>query len=177
MRRDDAVCEKCRMPGGRKRLFPTEVGRDFTHGGSVPLVDRNPEGVGAEPVFGTCDELVERFGVWCTFERSLRLLVAYPCLCREGIAVDVHNIPLGFEQCQGMDYGQELTDVVGTMDRTKVKHHTVGGMAVVKEDTSVLHRTGIAGAGGIDGKGVMGIFFHRNRKIRDEMVEFSENEW
>ena len=102
--------------------------------------------MGAEPVFGTGDDLIELLGLRSALQLGLALLLVYPELGIHAVAVDylVGNAFLG-HQGEGVDDGEELADVVGAVDRTIVENLGTG----LKVDALVFHRTGIAGTGGI----------------------------
>ena len=107
--------------------------------------------MGAEPVLGSGDDLVELFGLGSALQFGLALFLAYPELGIHAVAINylVGNALL-LHQGEGVDDGEKLADVVGAVDRTIVENLGTG----LKVDALVFHRTGIAGTGGIHSPGV-----------------------
>ena len=102
--------------------------------------------MGAEPVFGSGDDLIELFGLGSVLQFGLALFLAYPELGIYAVAINylVGNALL-LHQGEGVDDGEKLADVVGAVDRTIMENLGTG----LKVDALVFHRTGIAGTGGI----------------------------
>ena len=126
--------------------FSSEICRNLAPLLRFPFKDRDGDGVGAEPVFGTGDDLIELLGLRSALQLGLALLLVYPELGIHAVAVDylVGNAFLG-HQGEGVDDGEKLADVVGAVDRTIVENLGTG----LKVDALVFHRTWIAGTGGI----------------------------
>ena len=131
--------------------FSSEIGRNLAPFLCIPFHDRYGNRMGAEPVFGTGDDLIELLGLRCAKQLGLALLLVYPDLGIYAVAVDylVGNALL-FHQGEGVDDGEELADVVGAVDRTIVENLGAG----LKVDALVFHRTRIAGTGSIYSPGI-----------------------
>ena len=116
-----------------------------------PFYNRYVDGVGAEPVLGSGDDLIELFGLGSALQFGLALFLAYPELGIHAVAINylVGNALL-LHQGEGVDDGEKLADVVGAVDRAIVENLGTG----LKVDALVFHRTGIAGTGGIHSPGV-----------------------
>ena len=137
---------------GKKILpFSSEIGRNLAPFLRFPFKDRNGDGVGAEPILGTGDDLIELLGLRSALQFGLALLLAYPELGIHAVAIDylVGNALL-CHQGEGVDDGEELADVVGAVDRTIVENLGAG----LKIDALVFHRTRIAGTGSIYSPGI-----------------------
>ena len=107
--------------------------------------------MGAEPVFGTGDDLIELLGLRSAKQLGLALLLVYPDLGIYAVAVDyLAGNALLCHQGEGVDDGEELADVVGAVDRTLVKNLGAG----LKVDALVFHRTRISGTGSIYSPGI-----------------------
>ena len=107
--------------------------------------------MGAEPVFGTGDDLIELLGLRSALQFGLALLLVYPKLGIYAVAVDylVGNALL-CHQGEGVDDGEELANGVGAVDRTLVENLRTS----LKINALIFHRTGISGAGCIHSPGV-----------------------
>ena len=132
--------------------FSSEICRNLAPFLRFPFKDRDGDGVGAEPVFGTGDDLIELLGLRSALQFGLALLLVYPELGIHAVAVDylVGNAFLG-HQSEGVDDGEELADVVGAVDRTIVENLRTS----LKINALVFHRTGISGAGCIHSPGAV----------------------
>ena len=131
--------------------FSSEIGRNLAPLLRFPFKDRNGDGVGAEPILGTGDDLIELLGLRSALQFGLALFLVYPELGIYAVAVDylVGNAFL-VHQGEGVDDGEELADVVGAVDRTIVENLGAG----LKVDALVFHRTRIAGTGSIYSPGI-----------------------
>ena len=131
--------------------FSSEIGWNLAPFLRFPFKDRDGDGVGAEPVFGTGDDLIELLGLRSALQFGLALFLVYPELGIHADAVDylVGNAFLS-HQGEGVDDGEELADVVGAVDRTIVENLRTS----LKINALVFHRTGISGAGCIHSPGV-----------------------
>ena len=131
--------------------FSSEIGRNLAPLLRFPFKDRNGDGVGAEPILGTGDDLIELLGLRSALQFGLALLLAYPELGIHAVAIDylVGNALL-CHQGEGVDDGEELADVVGAVDRTIVENLGAG----LKVDALVSHRTRIAGTGCVYSPGI-----------------------
>ena len=129
----------------------SEIGWNLAPLLRFPLKDRYGDGVAAEPVFGTGDDLIELLGLRSALQFGLALFLAYPELGIHAVAINylVGNALL-LHQGEGVDDGEKLADVVGAVDRTIMENLGTG----LKVDALVFHRTGIAGTGGIHSPGV-----------------------
>ena len=88
-----------------------------------PFYNRSFGRVSAKPVFGTGNDLIEWFGVLVALELGLAFAVAHPEDSVIGVRIDyLVGDALLLHECQGMDNGQKLTDVVGAVHRAIVKH-------------------------------------------------------
>ena len=131
--------------------FSSEIGRNLAPFLCIPFHDRYGNRMGAEPVFGTGNYLIEPLGLRSAKQLGLALLLVYPDLGIYAIAVDyLAGNALLCHQGEGVDDGEELADVVGAVDRTIVENLSAG----LKVDALVFHRTRIAGTGGIHSPGV-----------------------
>ena len=129
----------------------SEIGWNLAPFLRFPFYNRYVDGVGAEPVLGSGDDLVELFGLGSALQFGLALFLAYPELGIHAVAINylVGNALL-LHQGEGVDDGEKLADVVGAVDRTIMENLGTG----LKVDALVFHRTRIAGTGGIHSPGV-----------------------
>ena len=131
--------------------LPSEVGWYLAPFLGFPLEDRDGDIVGAKPILGTGDNLVELFGLWSALQLGLALFLGHPELGIHAITVDglVGDASL-CHQGKGMDDGKKLADIVGAVDRTIVENLCTS----LKINALVFHWTGISGAGCIHSPGV-----------------------
>ena len=131
--------------------FSSEVGWNLAPFLRIPFKDRHGDGVSAEPILGTGDDLIELLGLRSALQLGLALLLVYPELGIHAVAVDylVGDAFLG-HQSEGVDDGEELADVVGAVDRTIVENLCTS----LKVNALIFHWTGISGAGCIHSPGV-----------------------
>ena len=130
------------------QLLAAEVGRDLAPLIGLPLHDGVGDAVCLEPCLGTFDELEELFGLGGALELGVAAFLAYPADGGAAVAIDGHREALLMEQGQGMHDGEKLTYIVRSMHGAKVEDL----LAIAQVYAAVLHRTGIATAGGIDGE-------------------------
>ena len=100
--------------------------------------------MGTQPVFGTGDDLIE---VLC-LRRALQFRLALPFLHPEDgiVAVGVDGLlvlPLLPAECQRVDDGQKLTDIVGAVNWTIMEHAS----SCLQIDGLIFHWPRIARAG------------------------------
>ena len=133
-------------------LFPSEIGGNFAPAFRFPLYDGDADGMDAEPLLGTADDFVEFFGFGRVGEFGLAMLFIDPSHRRETVGIDdfVGDSAL-FHQCKGMDNRQKFADVVRAENGSEMKHP----LARRKVDSLILHLSGIARTGGIDGPSVI----------------------
>ena len=91
--------------------------------------------------------------------RALQFSLAFPLANPEDGVIAVGIDRLGVKSLlptegEGMHNGQELPDIIGTMNRTIVKHL----LASLKVDSLILHRPRIARTGRIDSPSVCPYF-------------------
>ena len=131
--------------------LPSEVGWNLAPFLGFPLEDRDGDIVGAKPILGTGDNLVELFGLWSALQLGLALFLGQPELGIHAITVDglVGDASL-CHQGKGMDDGKKLADIVGAVDRTIVENLC----ASLKVDALVFHRTGVSRTSGIHCPGI-----------------------
>lgn len=99
-----------------------------------------------EPSFGTGDHFVELFGARGARQLRATLFAAHPRNGGGRIGINGHFRALLVEEGEGMDDGEKFADVVRAVDGAEMKDLAPLG----EEDAAVFHRTGIAGAGGVD---------------------------
>ena len=129
----------------------SEIGWNLAPFLRLPFYNRYVDGVGAEPVFGSGDDLVELFGLGCALQFGLALFLAYPELGIHAVAInDLVGNAFLLHQGEGVDDGEKLADVVGAVDRTIVENLS----ASLKVDALVFHRTRISGTGCIYSPGI-----------------------
>ena len=58
--------------------LPSEVGWNLAPFLGFPLEDRDSDIVGAKPILGTGDNLVELFGLWSALQLGLALFLGHP---------------------------------------------------------------------------------------------------
>lgn len=111
--------------------------------------------MGAEPVLCAGYDLMELRGLGSMLQFGLALFLFYPQLGIHAVAVDylVSNPPL-FHQGKGVDYGEELADIIGAVKWTVVENLC----SRLQVYALVFHRTGIAGAGCIYSPGICHYF-------------------
>ena len=133
-------------------LFPPEIGGNFAPAFRFPLYDGDADGMDAQPLLGTADDLVEGFGFGRVFKFRLAMLFIDPRHRRETVGIDdfVGDSAL-FHQCKGVDNRQKLADVVRAENGSEMKHLRTRR----KVDALILHLPGIARTGGIDGPSVI----------------------
>ena len=136
-------------------LFPSEVGWDFTPSLGIPFQNRDGNLVGAEPVLCAGYDLMELRGLGSMLQLGLALFLFYPQLGIHAVAVDylVSNPPL-LHQGKGMDYGEELADIIGAVKWTVVENLC----SRLQVYALVFHRTRIAGTGCIYSPGICHYF-------------------
>ena len=78
--------EQCKKNG--RKLFASEVGRDFAPLLGFPLQYSCGDATRFEPLFGTRNHVEQRSGALCLFERGFALLVAYPTDGCAAVAID-----------------------------------------------------------------------------------------
>ena len=99
-----------------------------------------------EPGFGAGDHFVELFGARGTRQLRATLFAAHPRNGGGRIGINGHFRALLVKEGEGMDDSEKFADVVRAVDGAEVKNLAPLG----KKDAAVFHRTGIAGAGGVD---------------------------
>ena len=111
--------------------------------------------MGAEPVLCTGYDLMELRGLGSMLQLGLALFLFYPQLGIHAVAVDylISNPPL-LHQGKGMDYGEELADIIGAVKWTVVENLC----SRLQVYALVFHRTGIAGTGCIYSPGICHYF-------------------
>jgi len=116
--------------------------------------------VGLKPALGSGDNLEELFRLGRALQLGLALALGDPEDGVVGVAVDGLIVQaLLPTEGEGVDDGKELSDVVGAVDGAEVEHL----VARLEVDGLILHRAGIARAGGIHRPGICP-YFHRKRK-------------
>ena len=123
-------------------LFSSEVGRNVSPFARVPLDEFRAEGVRAQPVFGSCYDVIQLCGLGRALQFCLTLHLPYPCYGREAVAVYGLLDAFLLHKRQCMHDGKEFANVVCSEHRTVMKHHS----ARSKVDASVLHLSRIAAA-------------------------------
>ena len=103
-------------------LFSSEVSGNLTPLGSFPFDDGVAEGIGAEPVLGTGDDLVQLFCFGIVGKGGLTTFLVYPQDGIVAVAVDGFAYSHLLLQGQGVNDGQELPDVVGAKYRTEMEY-------------------------------------------------------
>ena len=68
--------------------FSSEVGWNLAPFLRIPFKDRHGDGVSAEPILGTGDDLVELLGLRSALQLGLALLLVYPELGIHAVAID-----------------------------------------------------------------------------------------
>ena len=68
--------------------FSSEIGRNLAPFLRFPFKDRHGDGVGAEPIFGTGDDLIELLGLRSALQLGLALLLVNPELGIHAVAID-----------------------------------------------------------------------------------------
>lgn len=136
-------------------LFPSEVGWDFAPSLGIPFQNRDGNLMGAEPVLCAGYDLMELRGLGSMLQFGLALFLFYPQLGIHAVAIDylVSNPPL-FHQGKGVDYGEELADIIGAVKWTVVENLC----SRLQVYALVFHRTGIAGTGCIYSPGICHYF-------------------
>ena len=99
-----------------------------------------------EPGFGAGNHFVELFGARGARQLRATLFAVHPRNGGGRIGINGHFRPLLVEEGEGVDDGEKFADVVRAMDGTEMEDLAPLG----EEDAAVFHRTGIAGAGGVD---------------------------
>ena len=106
--------------------------------------------VAVEPLLGALDELEKLFGARCTLEAGATLVGFDPQKGVATIGVDGHGEALPLEEGEGVDDGEELSDVVGAVDGAEVEYF----LACAQIDATIFHRSGISRTSCIDCQGV-----------------------
>ena len=127
-------------------LFSTEIGGNFTPLVGFPFQDGIGDTVRLEPGFGAGNHFVELFGARGARQLRATLLAAHPRNGGGRIGINGHFRALLVQEGEGVDDGEKLADVVRAVDGAEMKDLARFG----EEDAAVFHRTGIAGAGGVD---------------------------
>ena len=133
----------------------SEIGWNLAPFLRFPFYNRYGDGVGAEPVLCAGYDLMELRGLGSMLQLGLALFLFYPQLGIHAVAVDylVSNPPL-FHQGKGVDYGEELADIIGAVKWTIVENLC----SRLQVYALVFHRTGIAGTGCIYSPGICHYF-------------------
>ena len=129
-------------------LFPPEVGRNLSPLLSIPFNYRYARRVCTQPLLRPPDNVEERCRLRCQRQLGLTLFFVDPQngVVRIGIDNLVCDAQL-LHQCQRMNDGKELTDVVRTMHRSEMEHLRTRRQVYAP----ILHRSGITRTGSIDG--------------------------
>ena len=110
--------------------------------GGFPLDDGIVIDMRAEPELGTLYNLIKWFGLRVPLQFGLALFLVHP---QNGVVtVAVYGLAdaLLLLQCQCMDNGKELSDVVCAVHWPETEHLLTGGQV----DAAILHLAGIAAA-------------------------------
>ena len=111
-----------------------------------PFQDGIGDTVRLEPGFGAGNHFVELFGARGARQLRATLFATHPRNGGGRIGINGHFRALLVEEGEGMDDGEKFTDVVRAVDGAEMKNLAPLG----EEDAAVFHRTGIAGASGVD---------------------------
>ena len=131
-------------------LFTSEVGRYLAPLLGFPLYDGDGDAVCLEPRLGTFDELEELFGLLGALELGLTALLAHPADGCAAVTIDGHLESLLIEHSQGVYDSKKLTYIVRSVYGAKMEYL----LPVAEVYSAVFHRTRVATASGIYGKGV-----------------------
>lgn len=138
--------ENSLMRARARGLFSTEIGRNFTPLVGFPFQDGIGDAMCLEPGFGAGDHFVELFGARSARQLCATLFAAHPRNGSGRIGINGHFRALLVEEGEGMDDSEKFADVVRAVDGAEMKDLAPLG----EKDAAVFHRTGIAGAGGVD---------------------------
>lgn len=109
--------------------------------GRFPLDDGVAEVVSGQPVFGPCNNLIQGFRLGRTLQFCLALAFVDPEDGVVGIAVDgLVEKSLIPAEGQGVDDGQEFTDIIGALDGAEMEY----AVACLQVYALVFHWAGIA---------------------------------
>ena len=123
---------------GRK-LFASEVGRDFPPFLGFPLQNSCGDATRFEPLFGTRNHVEQRSGALCLFERGFALLVAHPTDGCAAVAIDGDVFEsLFLYQRESVDNGEKFAYVVRSQHWTIVENL----LSCAEIDAAIFHRTG-----------------------------------
>ena len=108
-------------------LFSSEIGRNFAPFFGLPFQERDIGiSMGFKPILGPFNHLKKFFSLWSTLQLSFAFLLLYPSQSIPAIRINSHTNTFLLHQSQSMDNGQKLTDIVGSINRTKVKDFLTG---------------------------------------------------
>ena len=101
-------------------LFSSEVGWYFSPDLSPPFIDRDSESIFLKPSLSPSYNVKERPVVFVFSDLSLAGAFSYPFLRIYRVGIDRVAELVFLLPCQAIDYGEELSDIVGALfvDRT-----------------------------------------------------------
>ena len=134
------------LSSGISFLFTSEISWDFAPFRCLPLDDGIAEVMSGQPVFGSFDNLIQRLCIGRTLQFCLAFALVNPENGIVGITIDgLIEKTLIPTESQGMDNGQELTDIICSLHGTKVKHACTS----LKINALVFHGSRITTTAGI----------------------------
>ena len=131
-------------------FLPAEVGGYVAPLARVPLYDGHTELMRPQPRLGALDYLVQPGSLGVKLKLGLALHLPDPRYGREAVAVDGLAQPFLLHKGEGVDYGEELPDVVRAEHGAVMEHLRPRG----KVYAAVLHLARVPAARRVNGDGV-----------------------
>ena len=156
------------MQKNGRKLFASEVGRDFAPLLGFPLQNTGGDATRFEPLFGTRNHVEQRSGALCLFERGFALLAAHPTDGSAAVAIDGDVFEsLFLYQRESVNNGKKFANVVCAQHWTIVKNL----LSCAEIDAAIFHRTGVFGTGCIDDYGGKShLLHHIGRRHEDGTI-------
>ena len=137
-----------RAPAGS---FPPEVCGDFAPLRRFPLAQGHFRiGICLQPAFGPFNHLIELLCARSPRQSGAAFLLLDPQQGVAAVGINGEWRTHLLEQGQGMNNGQELTDIVGAINRAVMKHH----LPRLEINATIFHLTRISRTGRINGQGI-----------------------
>ena len=123
-------------------LFPAEIGGNLSPFQCLPFHDGHLDVVCAEPKFSTGNDVEETSGLLVARQGGLAFLLRYPEYGIVTVGIDGLSDSFSLHERQGMDDGEELSDVVGAVNRTEMEDLSASSQV----DSAIFHTAWVAGA-------------------------------
>ena len=137
-----------RAPAGS---FPPKICGDFAPLRRFPFAQGHFRiGICLQPAFGPFNHLIELLCARSPRQSGAAFLLLDPQQGVAAVGINGEWRTHLLEQGQGMNNGQELTDIVGAINRAVMKHH----LPRLEINATIFHLTRISRTGRINGQGI-----------------------